>query len=102
MMRLDKGQTKENIKTMFRPSLFWDADDIDPVQHAPYVISRILDFGDQEDVRLLTKMYAREDIIAAIRTRRGLLPQTGKYWAIKFNIPFSEVPCLNKYYPTKP
>lgn len=89
------------MKKLFRPSLFWDVDEIDPVHHAPYVIGRILDYGDQKDVRRLMKMYTREDIIAAIKTRRGLLPQTGKYWAMKFNIPFSEVPCLSKYYPTK-
>ena len=92
---------KKDIKTLFRPSLFWDADEIDPIQHAPYVIGRILDYGDQEDVRRLIKIYTRQDIIAAIKTRRGLLPRTGKYWAIKFNIPFSEVPCLSKYYPAK-
>ncbi len=91
----------KNIKTLFRPSLFWDADEIDPVRHAPYIIGRILDYGDIKDVRRLMKMYAREDIIATVKARRSLLPRTGKYWAIKFNIPFSEVPCLSKYYPKK-
>lgn len=90
---------KLNIKSMFRPSIFWDADDIDAVQHAAYVIARVLDYGDIEDVRVLRDIYPDERIMEVIRTRRGLFPQTGKYWAVKFNIPFTEVPCLRKYYP---
>ena len=90
-----------NIKSMFRPSIFWDADDIDAVQHAAYVIARVLDYGDIEDVRVLRDIYPDEKIVEVIRTRRGLFPQTGKYWAVKFNIPFTEVPCLSKYYPRK-
>lgn len=92
---------KLNIKSMFRPSIFWDADDIDAVQHAAYVIARVLDYGDIEDVRVLRDIYPDEKIVEVIRTRRGLFPKTGKYWAVKFNIPFTEVSCLRKYYPGK-
>ena len=91
-----------DVKSLFRASLFWDADQIDPVVHAPYVIGRVLDYGDKEDVRRLMQMYAREDIVAVIKTKKGLFPKTGKYWAVKFSIPLSEVPCLNKYYHKKP
>ena len=89
---------KVDIKSMFRPTLFWDADSIDASDHAHYIIARILDYGDMNDVRTLRKIYSDEKIIEVIRTRRGLLPQTGKYWAVKFNIPLNEVPCLKKYY----
>jgi len=83
---------------MFRPSLFWDADEIDAGDHAAYIIARILDFGDMKDVRALRKIYSNEKIIEVIRTRRGLLPQTGKYWALKFKISLDGVACLKKYY----
>ncbi|RLB33493.1 MAG: hypothetical protein DRH11_08775, partial [Deltaproteobacteria bacterium] len=62
---------KKNIKSLFRASLFWDTDEIDPVVHAPYVIGRVLDYGDKEDVRRLMQMYAREDIVAVIKTKKG-------------------------------
>ena len=94
-----KRKKMTDIKTLFRSSFFWDAGDIDAAEHAAYVIGRVLDYGDIEDVRVLRDIYPDEKIIEAIRTRRGLLPQTGKYWAVKFNIPFSEVSCLRKYYP---
>ena len=90
---------KTDIKSIFRPSLFWDAGEIDASEHAAYVIARVLDFGDIEDVHTLRKIYPDEKIIEAIRSRRSLLPRTGKYWAVKLKIPLREVPCLKKYYP---
>jgi hypothetical protein len=66
---------KSNVKSMFRPSIFWDAGEIDAEQHAAYVIGRVLDYGDVEDVAVLRKMYPDERIIDVIRTRRGLFPQ---------------------------
>ncbi len=41
---------KVNVKSIFRPSFFWDADEIDADKHAAYVIARVLDYGDIEDV----------------------------------------------------
>ena len=92
---------KTEIKSIFRPSLFWDVDEIDAAEHAHYVIARILDYGDMEDVRKLRDLYPDEKIIETVRTRRNLLPKTGKYWAVKLNIPLEEVPCLKKYYHLK-
>ena len=96
-----KIMKKTDIKSIFSPSLFWDACEIDAVQHAAYVIARILDFGDIEDVHALRKIYSDEKIIETIRTRRSLHPKTGKYWAVKLHIPIEEIPCLRKYYPPK-
>jgi len=87
-----------DIKSMFRSSLFWDADKIDARDHAAYIIARILDYGDMNDVKALRKIYSDKKIIEVIRTRRGLLSQTGKYWAVKFKISLDEVACLKKYY----
>ena len=81
---------KVNVKLIFRPSIFWDADNIDADKHAAYVIARVLDYGDIEDVRKIRELYSDEKIIETIRTRRGMFPKTGKYWAVKFNIPFFE------------
>ena len=92
---------KTDIKSIFRPSLFWDAGEIDVVQHAAYVTARVLDFGNIEDIHALRKIYPDEKIVETVRTRRNLLPKTGKYWAVKLNIPLEEVPCLKKYYHLK-
>jgi hypothetical protein len=89
---------KSSIKSMFKSSLFWDADEIDAEKHAAYVIARVLDYGGIEDVRMLRKLYTDNKIGEVVRKRRGLFPQTGKYWAVKLGIPFNEVACLKKYY----
>ena len=81
---------KVNVKSIFRPSLFWDADEIDADKHAAYVIGRVLDYGDVEDVQKIRELYPDEKIIETIRTRRGMFPKTGKYWAIRFNIPLKQ------------
>ncbi len=90
-----------NARKIFDPSLFWDAEDIDLDKHAGYVISRVLDFGNEQDVKAILEIYGKEEIIRVIKSRKGLLPKTGKYWAIKFNIPVREVACLKKYYQKK-
>jgi len=95
---MEKFMNKPDVKSLFRSSLFWDAEDIDADRHAHYIIARILDFGDFNDVRILRNMYPDEKIIEVIRSRRGLSPKTGKFWAVKFGIPLEEVRCLKKYY----
>ena len=65
------------------------------------LIARILDYGDIKDLRKLLELYPREEIIKVVKTRRGLLPKTGKYWAVKLDIPFEEVACLRKHYQKK-
>lgn len=87
-----------NPKKIFNPILFWDAKEIDSIKNANYVIARILDFGDWNDIKKLMSMYPVEKIIEVVKKKRGLMPQTGKFWAIYFGIPFEEIACLKKYY----
>lgn len=91
-----------DVKALFNPTLFWDAEEIDPDKHAAYVICRILDFGDFKDIDTLKKMYSNKDIERVVRNRRNLSPRTGKYWALKLGVPLHEVACLKKYYPKEP
>jgi hypothetical protein len=53
---------KVNVKSIFRPSLFWDADEIDADKHAAYVIARVPDYGDIEDVQKIRKLYSDEKL----------------------------------------
>lgn len=93
--------TQQDIKSIFRASLFWDAEEIDVSKHAGYIIARILDYGDFGDIKKLLEIYGKEEITEVVKNRRGLLPKTGKYWAIRLNIPLTEVACLRKYYHAK-
>ncbi len=75
-----------DVKRMFDPTLFWDAEAIDAERHADYVIARVLDFGDEKDVKRLREIYSDNELIKVVRTRRGLLPITKRFWSVYFNI----------------
>ncbi len=89
---------RTNLKEIFNPTLFWDARHIDLDANAGYVISRILNFGDWIDIQNMMKLYPEIRLIETVKRNRNLLPQVGKFWAIRFNIPLKEVACLKKYY----
>ena len=71
---------KVDVKSIFRPSLFWDADEIDADKHAAYVIARVLDYGDIEDVRKIREMYSDEKIIGAIPVIKSLSPHLETFY----------------------
>jgi transcriptional regulator len=79
-----------DAKLIFDPTLFWDAEDIDIGRHTDYIIARVLDFGDEKDVKRLREIYSDDKLINVIRTRRGLLPITKRFWSVYFNIPLRE------------
>ncbi len=79
-----------DVKLIFDPSLFWNAEDIDTRRHADYIIARVLDFGDEKDVKKLREIYSDANLIDVIKKRRGLLPITKRFWSVYFNIPIEE------------
>mgnify|MGYP001558700992 CR=1 FL=1 len=93
---------KTDPKEVFNPVLFWDADEIDIERNASYIITRILDYGNEKDIKLLRGIYPDKKLIEVVRKSRVLMPQTGKFWAIYFNIPPMEIACLRAYYQKKP
>lgn len=68
----------------FRQSLFWDVDPktIHPKHHARYIIERILDFGNDVDVRWMIHHYPHGIIRDVVMKSRGLLPQTRCFWQL--------------------
>jgi hypothetical protein len=76
----------KDAKRLFDPTLFWDAESVDIEQHADYVIARVLDFGDENDLKKLRKIYTDEKLIGVVKERRGLLSMTRRFWSVYFNI----------------
>ncbi len=96
-----KNIKETNPKRIFNPVLFWDAEDIDMERNDDFIIARVLDYGDENDIKVLRSLYPDEKLIEVIRKRRGLMPQTGKFWAVYFKIPVKEITCLRTYYQKK-
>ena len=69
-------------KFSFRSSLFWDVDPktIDQKKHARYIIERILEFGNDEEVRWLYKRYRRSFVRDVVKKSRVLRPQSKVLW----------------------
>lgn len=68
----------------FRPELFWDVDPktIHPRRHARYIIERILDFGNDREVRWLWNMYPHTLIRDVVKRSRVLQPKSRKFWGL--------------------
>ena len=73
-------------KSYFGPGLFWDMEEIDLIKNADFIIARVLDFGDQKDLKKLRDLYQDDRLVEVIRSRRGLHPMTRRFWSVYFNL----------------
>lgn len=66
----------------FRQSLFWDTNPewIDPKKNAQYIIERVLDYGNDEEVRWLRNFYELPLIKKIVESSRSLRPETKNLW----------------------
>jgi len=83
--------------------LFWDTDkrSVDLRSHHAYVIRRIMDYGDLEDVRWMLATYSSEEIIGVLKKSRGLSRKSGSFWGSHFCVPKEEIACLQGPYQKK-
>lgn len=67
-----------------RQELFWDAnsDRIDLDKNASYIIERVLDFGNDEEVKWLIKRYPKSLIKNTVASSRSIRPKTKKLWTL--------------------
>lgn len=81
-----KRDSITDARRIFDPSLFWDAESVDIERHADYIIARVLDFGDEKDLKALRGRYSDEKLIEVVKGRRGLLSMTRRFWSVYFDI----------------
>lgn len=70
---------------VFRQSLFWDADPkrLDTEKNVRYIIERVLDFGNDEEIRWLFQRYPRVLLQDALsRPRGGLHEKSKALWSL--------------------
>lgn len=68
----------------FRQSLFWDVDPetIDQRKNAHYIIERVLDFGNDEEVRWLWQTYSKSLIKEVVEHSRVLHEKSKSLWSL--------------------
>lgn len=86
-----KMESIKDAKRLFDPTLFWDAESVDIEQHADYIIAKVLDFGDEKDLKTRREIYADKKLIGVVRKRKGLLRMTRRFWSVYFNITLPEL-----------
>lgn len=101
------NQTEENalsssyqeIPESLRP-FFWDVDFENLSLHnfSYFIISRLMEHGDEEALRFLMRAYSRRELGEALRTSRSISRRTRKFWALLLDM--KEESCSAKRYPT--
>lgn len=76
--------------------LFWDVkkEDVDVVLHRSYILRRIMDYGNIEDVKWMLNTYSSEEIIEVVKKSRGLSRRSAWFWVHYFQISPEGVECL--------
>ena len=67
----------------YRKSLFWDTkpENIDKIKNKRYIIERVLEFGDDKEVKMIFQEYDKKDILSVANNSRSLSPQTKMLWS---------------------
>lgn len=75
---------RKPAKIRFRPTLFWDVDakHIDPNKRAKYVVERIMDFGNDQEVRWMMRNYPPRLLREVAHKSRVLHPQSRALWKL--------------------
>jgi len=67
---------------------FWDTpiQAIDVQRNKRYVISRVLELGDEAAVAWLERVYTQSDLRETVAHSRLLSPKSRNYWKIKYGL----------------
>ncbi|MEK7586900.1 MAG: hypothetical protein AAB453_03475 [Patescibacteria group bacterium] len=68
----------------FRQALFWDTkpSNIDTKKNAQYIIERVLDLGNDKEVKWLYHYYDKPLLKKVVAKSRSLMPETKNLWTL--------------------
>lgn len=77
-------------------TLFWDTriDEFEPAAHPRYTIRRVLEHGNEDQVRWLTRTLSPEAVRDSLRTDALLSARSATFWALVFGVPSADVAAL--------
>lgn len=85
------------MKTIQKPNLFWDVDSsaMDPVKYANFIIQRILDKGDVDDLSWAVDFYGKDQVEKNFQKNADKLnSKSNNFWCFYFNLDKSK--CIPK------
>ncbi|MGC2063820.1 MAG: hypothetical protein WA610_12650 [Thermodesulfovibrionales bacterium] len=83
--KLAERKEVSSIPDRFRP-LFWDTSpgNIHIRRNARYIIERVLEFGDNEAIAWLQRVYTTRTILDVLNTSRAISNKSRNFWEIWF------------------
>jgi hypothetical protein len=96
---MKKPFPRDKLPDSLRP-FFWDVDfQTLSVDRASYfIISRLMEHGDEAAMSFVLKTYSREAMIDVLKTSRTLSRRSRNFWRILLET--GSEPCIPKRYPT--
>ncbi len=78
--------------------LFWDVrvETFDPRKYPAYTIARILELGDEEDVKWMRQNFSEYEIKDVVMKSRNLSPKSANFWAFIYGIPAFSIVALRQ------
>ena len=95
---MDAKLPLEQIITNKR-SYFWDKGPMNPKQDSYIIIERILEFGTEDEIKIISDYYGRESVKEVVMQSRSLSPKTVNYFALLFGIPREKTKCFSDVSP---
>lgn len=80
--------------------VLWDVDteELDLKKHWFFVIERIMDYGNENDVQWMLGTFSKEQLIEVVKKSRNLNRKTANFWALWFGIDIEEIRCFKNTY----
>ncbi len=66
------------------------------IKHARFIIEGVLEYGDIESFKWLTKTFEEEQIKETLIKGRRISPKTGNFYALYFGLPKGDLLCIKK------
>ena len=87
----------------FLEKYFWDTDinKLDKEKHSGFIIERLLEFGDIEDLSWLFRVYRVNDIKDTLKKSRTLSEKSANFWSLFLDVDKGEIKCMKRFYQKK-
>ena len=94
-----KNSSGDELPGLLRP-FFWDVDfrDLSIDRSSYFIMSRLMEHGDEAAMSFLLRTYTRAAMIDVLRSSRVLSRRSRNFWKILLEI--AGEPCIPKRYPT--
>ena len=98
-MKTEDYSNDKELPEYLRP-FFWDVDfkSLSVGDSSYFIISRLMEHGDEDAVRFLLKAFSQKEMIYVLKTSRSISRRSRGFWEIFLGL--EEEPCTPKRYPT--